>query len=45
MQGFTTLLLDLVDGHWQVSGSLPAMVSDPFAPDAGAPWIPFVGTC
>ena len=24
VQGFTTLLLDLVDGHWQVTGTLPA---------------------
>lgn len=45
VKGFTTLLMDLVDGHWKVSGSLPARSSDPFAPDAGAPWIPFVGTC
>ena len=45
VKGFTTLLLDLADGHWKVSGSLPARSSDPFAPDAGAPWIPYVGTC
>ena len=24
VQGFTTLLLDLVDGHWQILGTLPA---------------------
>ncbi len=45
VQGFTTLLLDLVDGHWRIHGSLPARSGDPFAPDAGAPWIPYVGTC
>jgi hypothetical protein len=45
VQGFTTLLLDLVDGHWQIHGTLPAIGSDPFAPNAGAPWIPYVGTC
>ena len=45
VRAFTTVLLALVDGHWQVTGTLPAMGSDPFAPDAGAPWIPYVGTC
>ena len=45
VQGFTTLLLDLVDGHWQVHGHAAAIGSDPFAPDAGAPWMPYVGTC
>ena len=45
MQGFTTLLLDLVDGHWQIHGTLPAIGSDPFAPRADAPWVPYVGTC
>ena len=45
VQGFTTLLVDLVDGHWRIHGSLPARSGDPFAPDAGAPWIPYVGTC
>jgi len=45
VRAFTTILLALVDGHWQVTGTLPAMGSDPFAPDAGAPWIPYVGTC
>jgi hypothetical protein len=45
VQGYTTLLLDLVDGRWQIHGTLPAIGSDPFAPDAGAPWIPYVGTC
>ena len=45
VRGFTTLVLDLVDGHWQVFGSPPALSGDPFAPDAGAPWIPYVGTC
>jgi hypothetical protein len=45
VQGFTTLLLDLVGGRWQVTGTLPPISSDPFAPDAGAPWIPYVGTC
>jgi len=45
VRGYTTVLLDLVDGHWQVSGTLPALGSDPFAPQAGAPWIPFVGVC
>jgi hypothetical protein len=45
VQGFTTLLLDLVDGHWQVTGTLPAIGSDPFAPRSDAPWVPFVGTC
>ena len=45
VRGFTTLLLDLVDGHWQIHGSLPPRSGDPFAPDAGAPWVPYVGTC
>jgi hypothetical protein len=45
VRGFTTLLLDLVDGHWLIHGTLPAIGSDPFAPDAGAPWIPYVGAC
>ena len=45
VQGFITLVLDLVDGHWQVFGSPPVLSADPFAPDAGAPWIPYVGTC
>jgi len=45
VRGFTTLSLQLVNGHWQVLGSLPAMDSDPFAPRTDAPWIPYVGTC
>ncbi len=45
VKGFTTLLLDLVDGQWQIHGTLPARSGDPFAPDAGAPWVAFVGTC
>ena len=45
VQGFTTLLLDLVGGHWQVFGTLPAIGSDPLAPRADRPWIPFVGNC
>ena len=45
VRGFTSLSLELVNGHWQVLGSLPAMDSDPFAPRADAPWIPYVGTC
>jgi hypothetical protein len=45
VQGYTTLLLDLVNGYWQITGTLPAIGNDPFAPDAGAPWIPYVGTC
>ena len=45
VQGFTTLVLDLVDGHWQVFGSPPALSGDPFEPRADAPWIPYVGTC
>ena len=45
VRGYTTLLLDLVDGHWQITGSLPAIGSDPFAPRSDAPWVPFVGTC
>ena len=45
VQGFTTLTLDLVDGHWQVFGSPPALGGDPFAPRSDAPWIPYVGTC
>ena len=45
VRGFTSLSLELVNGHWQVLGSLPAMDSDPFATRADAPWIPYVGTC
>jgi len=45
VQGFTTLLLQLVDGKWQITGTLPARGSDPAAPDPGAPWIPYVGVC
>jgi len=45
VQGYTTILLDLVDGHWQVFGTLPAIGSDPSAPRADHPWIPYVGTC
>jgi hypothetical protein len=45
VRGFTTLLLDLVDGHWQIHGSLPPRAGDPFAPRADAPWVPYVGTC
>ncbi len=45
VKGFTTLTLDLVDGHWQVFGSPPALSGDPFAPRADAPWVPYVGTC
>ena len=45
VRGFTTLTLDLVEGHWQILGSLPAMDSDPFAPRSDAPWVPYVGTC
>jgi len=45
VQGFTNMTLDLVDGHWQVLGTLPAIGSDPFAPRADAPWVPYVGTC
>ena len=45
VKGFTTLLLDLVDGHWQVTGTLPPIGSNPFAPDAGAPWMPYAETC
>ena len=30
VQGFITLVLDLVDGHWQVFGSPPALSGDPF---------------
>ena len=45
VKGFTTLLLDLVDGQWQIHGTLPARSSDPIAPDAGAPWIAYAETC
>ena len=45
VQGYTTILLDLVDGHWQVFGTLPAIGSDPSAPRADHPWIPYVGAC
>jgi hypothetical protein len=46
VRGYTTILLDLDDTkHWQITGTLPPIGSDPFAPDAGAPWIPYVGTC
>ena len=45
VQGYTTLLLDLVDGHWQIRGTLPAIGNDPIAPRADAPWVPYVGTC
>ena len=45
VQGYTTILLDLVDGRWQVFGTLPAIGSDPSAPRSDHPWIPYVGTC
>ena len=45
VQGYTTLVLDLTDGRWQIVGSLPAIGSDPTAPRADAPWVPYVGTC
>jgi hypothetical protein len=45
VQGYTTLVLDLTDGRWQIVGSLPAIGSDPTAPRADAPWVPYVETC
>jgi hypothetical protein len=46
VRGYTTILLDADDTkHWQITGTLPPVGSDPFAPDAGAPWIPYVGVC
>jgi hypothetical protein len=46
VRGFITILMELDDTkHWRITGTLPPIGSDPFAPDAGAPWIPYVGTC
>jgi hypothetical protein len=33
------------DGPWFVSGTLPVLGSDPFAPSDAAPWLPFDGAC
>jgi hypothetical protein len=32
-------------GPWFISGTLPPLGSDPFAPSPAAPWLPFKGAC
>jgi hypothetical protein len=33
------------DGPWFISGSLPPLGADPFAPSPAAPWLPYKGAC
>ena len=41
----TILLERSGTGPWFVSGTLPPLSADPFAPSATAPWLPFEGAC
>jgi hypothetical protein len=41
-----TILLERTGtGPWYISGTLPPLGDDPFAPSATVPWLPFDGAC
>ena len=44
LRSITTVILDVVNGHWVVAGSQP-QPDNPYAPISGVPWVQFVGTC
>jgi len=44
-RGYGTLILDAVDGHWQVAAVPTDHPADPFAAITGAPWITYAGVC
>ena len=41
----TILLERSADGPWFISGTLPPLGSDPFAPSDTVPWLPYQGAC
>ncbi len=46
MRMATTILLERESsGPWYISGTLPPLGSDPFAPSPNAPWLSYEGAC
>jgi hypothetical protein len=46
MRMATTILLERdTSGSWYISGTLPPLGADPFAPSPNAPWLSYEGAC